>query len=87
MDKKKDDPAKMAEMEAWLATVNAELGVDPAVLGDVQPELLDLIAEIAHGPSRPGAPLTAFIVGYAAASGKGEASELIARIMEIAKEA
>ena len=59
----------MAQMRPWLASVCAELGLDPALLDGVTDELLDLIRDVAHGPSRPGAPLTAFLVGLAAAGG------------------
>jgi len=59
----------MAQMRQWLVTVCAELGLDPAVLDGVTDELLDLVRDVAHGPSRPAAPLTAFLVGLAAAGG------------------
>ena len=61
----KDDPEKMAKLAAWLEAAAEELGVDPSVVTDNQTDLLGLIDTVAHGPSRPGAPLTAFLVGYA----------------------
>ena len=33
--------------------------------------MLDLVGRVAHGPSRPGGPLTAMAVGIAAAQGGG----------------
>jgi len=63
------EDGRMAQMRQWLASVCAELGLDPALLDGVTDELLDLIRDVAHGPSRPGAPLTAFLVGLAAAGG------------------
>ncbi|MDN6487215.1 DUF6457 domain-containing protein [Ancrocorticia populi] len=73
----KDDPEKMAKLAAWLEAAAEELGVDPSVVTDNQTDLLGLIDTVAHGPSRPGAPLTAFLVGYAAASQDRNPSELV----------
>ncbi|WP_273488709.1 DUF6457 domain-containing protein [Ancrocorticia populi] len=73
----KDDPEKMAKLAAWLEAAAEELGVDPSVVTDNQTDLLGLINTVAHGPSRPGAPLTAFLVGYAAASQGRNPSELV----------
>lgn len=78
-----DDPEKMARMRAWLTEVSAKLELSEDVLGPVETSLLDLIAAVAHGPSRPGAPLTAFLVGYAAGKG-GDAAALISEIQELA---
>lgn len=61
-----DEAARMAQMRRWLDAVCAGLGVDPALLDDTVPHLLGLVRDVAHGPSRPGAPLTAFLVGLAA---------------------
>ena len=66
-----DEQRKMAEMEAWLDKVCETLGVDRAELAAVTPEVLDLVGRVAHGPSRPGGPLTAMAVGIAAAQGGG----------------
>ncbi|RNE48891.1 DUF6457 domain-containing protein [Corynebacterium alimapuense] len=51
----------------WLATVALDLDVDPALLRPLVGDLLKLTKEVAHnGPSRPAAPLTAFLVGLSA---------------------
>lgn len=63
-----DETEKMAAMSAWLDAVCAELGVDRAVMDANSEALLDLIRDVAHGPSRPGAPMTAFLVGLASAN-------------------
>jgi hypothetical protein len=55
-------------MRTWLDAAQRELGLDLEV--DTA-ELLDLTRTVAHGVSRPAAPLTAFLVGYAAARGGG----------------
>jgi hypothetical protein len=75
-----------ADLDAWTAHLAAELGVDPRVV-DVA-AILDLAKDAAHSVARPAAPLTTFLVGYAAARrGRGDADEvsaLAARASEIA---
>lgn len=52
----------------WVADVTKELGVDIDVdVGDV----LELAREAEEGVARPAAPLTTFLVGYAAAKAGG----------------
>ncbi|GAA1644035.1 hypothetical protein GCM10009790_26770 [Georgenia ruanii] len=67
-----DEAEKMAAMNRWLDAVCAELDVDRAVLDANSSALLALISDVAHGPSRPGAPVTAFLVGLAAARAGGD---------------
>ena len=55
-------------LDDWIAAVKSELGIDLEV--DV-PGLLDMTRDVAHGVARPAAPLTAFLVGYAAAQAGG----------------
>ncbi|MFD7734201.1 DUF6457 domain-containing protein [Kitasatospora phosalacinea] len=62
-------------LDDWMAAAAAELGVDLAV--DVR-GLLDMTRVVAHGVERPAAPLTAFLVGYAAAAGGGGAAAVAA---------
>lgn len=50
----------------WLDAASRHLGEDPAVLQELSADLLDLTRDVAHGPSRPAAPLTVFLVGLAA---------------------
>ncbi|ADH92964.1 molybdopterin-guanine dinucleotide biosynthesis protein [Arcanobacterium haemolyticum] len=82
---RKDDPEVMAKMEAWLAVVNEELGLDPALIDATKRPLLKLISTVAHGPSRPGAPLTAFLVGYAAAAQGKNPEELAMKLNKLAE--
>ena len=56
---------RMAVMDRWLGEVCTELGLDRSVLDASTIELLALIKSVAHGPSRPGAPMTAFLIGLA----------------------
>ncbi|MBM7825572.1 hypothetical protein JOD55_001399 [Arcanobacterium pluranimalium] len=62
-----DDPQKMENLRLWIAEVENELGC-VGTLAPVQKDLLKLISTVAHGPSRPGAPLTAYLIGYLAGS-------------------
>jgi molybdopterin-guanine dinucleotide biosynthesis protein A len=55
-------------LDEWITTVKNELGIDLDVDTQV---LLDVARDVAHGVARPAAPLTTFLVGYAAAQGKG----------------
>lgn len=64
MNEKKTDP-DLGNAHVWLESVSVELGLDPAVIRALVGELLDLTRDVAHGPSRPAAPLTAFLVGLA----------------------
>lgn len=69
----------------WLQTAATELGVDPGLLRPVIKDLLDLTRDVAHGPSRPAAPLTAFLVGLAAGGALPEGvgqEEAVAAIRE-----
>ncbi|MFB7502265.1 NTP transferase domain-containing protein [Streptomyces broussonetiae] len=61
-------------LDEWISAVKDELGIDLDVDTGV---LLDLARDAAHGVARPAAPLTTFLVGYAAAQGKG-GSEAVA---------
>jgi hypothetical protein len=57
----------------WLTMAAADLGVDPGVV-DVT-AVLELARDVAHNVERKAAPLTTYLVGYAAAlaavSGEG----------------
>ncbi|MER8232268.1 NTP transferase domain-containing protein [Streptomyces sp. NPDC094049] len=55
-------------LDEWITAVKDELGIDLAVDTGV---LLDLARDAAHGVARPAAPLTTFLVGYAAARADG----------------
>lgn len=50
-------------LAAWTAAVRTELGAGVEVDRDL---LLALAGDAAHGVARPAAPLTTFLVGYAA---------------------
>lgn len=66
---------KMHRMYEWLVQVCSELGLEPKLLDAVVPHLLDLTRDVAHGPSKPAAPMTAFLIGVAAAQGSPDGLE------------
>jgi hypothetical protein len=54
-------------LSEWVTAVVRELGIEGALEGGgVVDMVLDLTSDVAHGVSRPGAPVTAFLVGVAA---------------------
>lgn len=55
-------------LDEWITAAKDELGLDLDVDTGV---LLDLARDAAHGVARPAAPLTTFLVGYAAAQAGG----------------
>ena len=79
-----DETEKMEQMRRWVCAVSTELQIDPGLLAAHEKELLALISTVAHGPSRPGAPMTAFLVGYAGASSGRDADDVITQVRELA---
>ncbi|HZC70441.1 MAG TPA: DUF6457 domain-containing protein [Jatrophihabitans sp.] len=60
-------------LAAWVADLAAALDVDPEDLD--RDTILDVARDAAHGVARPAAPLTTFLVGYAAGlRGGGDAA-------------
>ena len=80
-----------AALSEWVAAVVRELGLAGALdgddLGGLVDAVLDLTSDVAHGVSRPGAPVTAFLVGVAAGRATAPATaarEHAVRIAELA---
>nr|WP_250000487.1 DUF6457 domain-containing protein [Actinoplanes sp. M2I2] len=70
------------ELDAWVAAAGREAGVDP---GDIPTRLvLDLARDVAHGVVRPGAPVTAYLLGLAVGRG-ADPSELADRLSDLAR--
>ncbi|MFJ2646118.1 NTP transferase domain-containing protein [Streptomyces sp. NPDC087420] len=61
-------------LDEWITAVKDELGIELDV--DI-PLLLDLARDAAHGVARPAAPLTTFLVGYAAGRAGGDGPEAV----------
>jgi hypothetical protein len=69
-------------LSSWVAELAAALEVDAAALD--RKLLLDVARDAAHGVARPAAPLTTFLVGYAAGvrGGGADAVEAAAAITQ-----
>ncbi|MFG2181279.1 NTP transferase domain-containing protein [Streptomyces abikoensis] len=67
-------------LDEWISAVKAELGIE---LDVDTAGLLDLARDAAHGVARPAAPLTTFLVGYAAAL-RGGGPEAVAEAARVA---
>ncbi|MGG2461941.1 NTP transferase domain-containing protein [Streptomyces sp. RGM 3693] len=68
-------------LDEWITAVKAELGID---LDVETAALLDLARDAAHGVARPAAPLTTFLVGYAAGRQGRDVAELAQRAAALA---
>ncbi|MFF2806011.1 NTP transferase domain-containing protein [Streptomyces sp. NPDC058000] len=68
-------------LDEWITAVKAELGID---LDVDTAALLDLARDAAHGVARPAAPLTTFLVGYAAGQQGRDVAELAQRAAALA---
>ena len=63
-----------SDLEAWAGRLTEALGIP-----DLEPDIaliLDLARDAAHGVARPAAPLTTFLVGYAAAKAGGSTGDI-----------
>ncbi|MEV0607689.1 DUF6457 domain-containing protein [Polymorphospora rubra] len=73
----------MTTLDDWVATACTELGLDPAEV-DV-PVVLDLARDVAHHVIRPGAPVTAYLLGLAVGRG-ADPARAAARLSALALE-
>lgn len=71
----------MNVLEEWVAVACAELGLDPAD-ADLK-AVLDLARDVAHNVLRPGAPVTAYLLGVAVGRG-AEPADAAARLTALA---
>ncbi|WP_411121150.1 NTP transferase domain-containing protein [Streptomyces sp. x-19] len=69
-------------LDEWITAVKAELGID---LDVDTAALLDLARDAAHGVARPAAPLTTFLIGYAAGQQGRDVPELAQRAAALAE--
>lgn len=67
--------------ESWIADIATDLKVDPDLV-DVD-ALLELARDVAHGVERKAAPLSTFVVGYAAGVQGADAAEIAALIRRV----
>lgn len=70
-------------LDDWVAAVKDELGIEVDV--DVR-QLLDVARVAAHNVDRPAAPLTTFLLGYAAGQRGRVDPELYERLTALAEQ-
>ena len=69
------------ELDAWIAAASAELGVAP---GDVPAKaVLNVARDVAHQVLRPGAPVSAYLMGLAVGRG-ADPAEVADRLSDLA---
>ena len=73
----------MNVLAEWTELVCRELGVDPAKID--RDALLDLTKEVAHGVTRPAAPLTAYLLGLAQGAGSAP-QDAVERLSALARD-
>ena len=62
-------------LDDWIAALSAELGIDVDIDMHL---LLDVARDAAHAVERPAAPITTFLVGYAAGRAGGSPADVVA---------
>ena len=71
----------MSVLDTWIAAACDELGLTPA---DTETKVvLDLARDVAHNVVRPGAPVTAYLMGVAVGRG-ADPAEVAARLSSLA---
>ncbi|OKK18308.1 molybdopterin-guanine dinucleotide biosynthesis protein [Streptomyces sp. CB00455] len=71
-------------LDQWITAAKNELGIDVTVDTKM---LLDLARDAAHGVARPAAPLTTFLVGYAAARAEAAGADPAQAVAEASRKA
>lgn len=82
-----DGDALNQRLDEWVAKLSVALGVGREVVDTAQ--VLALAGEAAHAVARPAAPVTTFMVGYAAglaAARDRSGSEAVATAVAIARD-
>jgi len=70
-----------SDLDAWVEAAGRELGLDP---GEVPVDtVLDLARDVARGVVRPGAPVTAYLMGLAVGRG-ADPADVADRLAEMA---
>jgi len=72
----------MNELDAWTEAACRALGLDRTVVDRTM--VLDLARDVAHNVLRPGAPLTAYLLGVAVGRG-ADAADAAARLADLAR--
>jgi hypothetical protein len=72
----------MTVLDEWIAAAGRELGLSPEKVPTK--EILDLAKDVAHGVVRPGAPVTAYLLGLAVGRG-ADPSDAAGRLGALAR--
>ncbi|MBO9567206.1 MULTISPECIES: DUF6457 domain-containing protein [Cellulomonas] len=72
----------MDALQRWMDDVVPALGVDPDLVSATTDDVLDMVRDVAHGVVRPGAPLTAYLVGLAAGRAAAEGQDPAAAVRD-----
>jgi Domain of unknown function (DUF6457) len=72
----------MNELDAWVNAAVEELGLRPE--DEQTRQILDVARDVAHQVLRPGAPVTAYLMGVAVGRG-ADPADVAARISSLAK--
>lgn len=73
----------MTTMDRWVAAAAAELDLDPSTV-DVT-VVLELARDVAHQVLRPGAPVSAYLLGLAVGRG-ADPAQAAGRLMALARD-
>lgn len=73
----------MNELDRWVEAASAELGLTPADVATG--EVLDVARDVAHQVLRPGAPVSAYLMGIAVGRG-ARPSDVAAKLSALALE-
>ncbi|MEU7926078.1 DUF6457 domain-containing protein [Micromonospora sp. NPDC049801] len=71
----------MTVLDDWVTAACAEVGLDPAEVP--VPAVLDLARDVAHQVVRPGAPVSAYLLGLAVGRG-ADPADAAARLSALA---
>ncbi|MGV9210369.1 DUF6457 domain-containing protein [Micromonospora sp. RB23] len=71
----------MTVLDDWITAACAEVGLDPAEVP--VPAVLDLARDVAHQVVRPGAPVSAYLLGLAVGRG-ADPADAAARLSALA---
>ncbi|WP_372594127.1 DUF6457 domain-containing protein [Actinotalea sp.] len=75
----------MSDLDVWMAQVVTAFDLDARAVEEITGPMLDRVRDVAHDVVRPGAPMSAFLVGLAAGAATGQGAttqELVDGIQE-----
>ncbi|GAB2501396.1 hypothetical protein CATRI_02135 [Corynebacterium atrinae] len=67
----------LASAHSWLIAAATSLDLELSLVNDLMRDILDLTRDVAHGPSRPAAPVTAFLLGLSVGRATSDPEETV----------